>query len=165
MFPLAIAAVGMVGSIVGALLVRARGHSLHTGLHVGTWVAMGITVVGVGITTLVLFGDVVEVDNPLGLFLAVIVGLAVGYVIGWISEIFTSDRYRVVKEVARQAQTGPATVVLSGIAAGMRSAAFSVVVDRPRDPRGVLDRGAGLRGRGDLRHRHRRHRRAGDAGR
>ncbi len=127
-FPLTIAAVGMVGSIVGALMVRARGHSLHTGLHVGTWVAMGITVVGVAVSTLVLFGDVIDIENPLGLFLAVVVGLAVGYVIGWISEIFTSDRYRVVKEIARQAQTGPATVVLSGISAGMRSAAFSVVV-------------------------------------
>ncbi|MEA2058865.1 MAG: sodium/proton-translocating pyrophosphatase, partial [Actinomycetota bacterium] len=41
---------------------------------------------------------------------------------------FTSDHYKIVKEIARQAQTGPATVILSGISDGMRSAAFSVVV-------------------------------------
>jgi len=41
---------------------------------------------------------------------------------------FTSDEYKVVKEVARQAQTGPATVILSGISEGMKSSAFSVIV-------------------------------------
>ncbi|MCZ6568437.1 MAG: sodium/proton-translocating pyrophosphatase, partial [Actinobacteria bacterium] len=60
--------------------------------------------------------------------ISVVTGLAVGWLIGQISEFFTSDRYRIVKEVARQAQTGPATVVLTGIAEGMRSAAFSVIV-------------------------------------
>ena len=127
-YPLVIAAVGMAGSIVGALLVRPRGHSPAAALHLGTWVAMGITVVGVGALTLVLFADTPDIDRPLGLFLAVVVGLVVGYLIGWISEVFTSDHYRIVKEVARQAQTGPATVVLSGVSEGMRSAAFSVVV-------------------------------------
>ena len=128
-FPLLIAAVGMGGSIVGALLVRPRGHSPAPALHVGTWVAMGITVVGVAALTPVLFAETRrDRQRPLGLFLAVLVGLVVGYLIGWISEVFTSDHYRIVKEVARQAQTGPATVVLSGISEGMRSAAFSVVV-------------------------------------
>jgi K(+)-stimulated pyrophosphate-energized sodium pump len=127
-FPLLIAAVGMGGSIVGALLVRPRGHSPASALHVGTWVAMGITVVGVAALTPVLFAETPDIERPLGLFLAVLVGLVVGYLIGWISEVFTSDHYRIVKEVARQAQTGPATVVLSGISEGMRSAAFSVVV-------------------------------------
>ena len=48
--------------------------------------------------------------------------------VGKISEIFTSDHYRTVKEIARQSETGPATVVLAGVAEGMRSAAFSVIV-------------------------------------
>ena len=84
--------------------------------------------VGVAALTPVLFAETPDIERPLGLFLAVLVGLVVGYLIGWISEVFTSDHYRIVKEVARQAQTGPATVVLSGISEGMRSAAFSVVV-------------------------------------
>ncbi|MDQ3782129.1 MAG: sodium-translocating pyrophosphatase [Actinomycetota bacterium] len=128
LYPLMIAAVGMVGSIIGALLVRPRGPGLAAALHLGTWVAMGVTVVGVAALTPVMLGDVTGIDNPWGLFLAVAAGLVVGYLIGRISEIFTSDSHRVVKEVARQAQTGPATFVLSGIAEGMRSAAFSVVV-------------------------------------
>ena len=68
------------------------------------------------------------VDNTWGLVVAVVVGLLVGWLIGQISEWFTSDHHRVVKEIARQSQTGPATVALEGIAEGMRSAAFSVIV-------------------------------------
>ena len=60
--------------------------------------------------------------------MAVFVGLVVGLFVGRISEWFTSDHFKAVKEIARQAQTGPATVIISGIAEGMRSAAFSVIV-------------------------------------
>ena len=65
---------------------------------------------------------------PSGLFLAVVVGLVVGLAIGQISEWFTSDHFKVVKEVARNSQTGAATVLISGIAEGMRSSAYSVVL-------------------------------------
>ena len=74
-----------------------------------------------------IFGSIDDV-NPLGLFIAVVIGLLVGFVIGKISEIYTSDHYKTVKEIARQAQTGPATVILAGIAEGKRSAAYSVIV-------------------------------------
>ena len=67
-------------------------------------------------------------DNPIGLFISVIIGLLVGIIVGQISEWFTSDHYSIVKNIADQAKTGPATVVLSGISEGMRSAAFSVIV-------------------------------------
>ena len=127
-YPLMIATLGMGGSIIGSFFVRPGGGSLAAALHRGTWAAMGITVVGVVIFTPILFKDVAGVDNAWGLVVSVVVGVAVGWLIGQISEWFTSDRYRIVKEVARQAQTGPATVALSGIAEGMRSAAFSVIV-------------------------------------
>ncbi|HSG78613.1 MAG TPA: sodium-translocating pyrophosphatase [Acidimicrobiia bacterium] len=127
-FPLAVAAIGMIASIIGSFLVRPTGGNLAAALHKGTYGAAAITVAGVLGLTFWLFGGVDGVDNPIGLFLAVIIGLAVGLLIGQISEIFTSDHFRPVKEIARQAETGPATVVLAGIADGMRSAAFSVIV-------------------------------------
>ena len=127
-FPLMIATVGMGGSIVGSFFVKPGRGSLASALHRGTWVAMGITVVGVVLLTPALFGDVSGVDNAWGLVASVVIGLAIGWITGQISEWFTSDRYKVVKEVARQAQTGPATVALAGISEGMRSAAFSVIV-------------------------------------
>ena len=127
-YPLLIATLGMGASIIGSFFVKPGKGSLASALHKGTWVAMGITVAGVAILTPLFFNDVGGVDNAWGLFISVVIGLLVGWLIGQISEFFTSDRYRIVKEVARQAQTGPATVALSGIAEGMRSAAFSVVV-------------------------------------
>jgi K(+)-stimulated pyrophosphate-energized sodium pump len=126
-FPLAIAAVGMGASIIGSFLVRPTGRSLAAALHRGTYTAAILTTLGALGLAFLLFGDIDGVDNPLGLWLAVVFGLVVGLLIGQLSEWFTSDHHKPVKEIARQAQTGPATVVLAGIADGMRSAAFSVV--------------------------------------
>ncbi len=127
-YPLAIAAIGMLASLIGSFLVRPGKASLGATLERGTWVAAGLTILGVAILTPALFNDVEGVKNPWGFFGAVLVGLMVGVVIGRISMWFTSDQYKVVKEVARQAQTGAATVILSGVSEGMKSAAYSVIV-------------------------------------
>jgi K(+)-stimulated pyrophosphate-energized sodium pump len=127
-YPLAIAAVGMGASIIGSFLVRPTGGNLAAALHRGTNAAMVLAAIGTLIITFLLFDGEAGVENWLGLFLAVLIGLVVGYLIGKLSEYFTSDQYRIVKEIAQQAETGPATVVLAGIAEGKRSAAFSVVV-------------------------------------
>jgi len=128
MYPLLIAAVGMGASVIGSFFVRPGKGSLATALHKGTWVAAGLTVVTVAILTPVMFSGLDGVENVWGLFASVVTGLVVGLAIGQISEVFTSDHYRVVKQIADQAETGPATVALAGIAEGMRSAAFSVIV-------------------------------------
>jgi K(+)-stimulated pyrophosphate-energized sodium pump len=127
-YPLMIASVGMLASIIGSLLVRPGKASLAATLERGTWLAAALTVIGAAVITPLMFKDVEGIDNPWGFFLAVVVGLIVGVVIGRISMWFTSDEYKVVKEVARQAQTGPATVILSGISEGMKSSAYSVIV-------------------------------------
>ena len=125
-FPLAVAALGMFASIIGSFLVRAKDEShLAAALHRGTNFAMIVTGAGVAGIAYWVFGDLV--DNWAGVWIAVVAGLAVGWFVGKISEWFTSDHYKTVKEIARQSQTGPATVIISGIAEGMRSAAFSVI--------------------------------------
>ena len=126
-YPLAVAAIGMLSAIIGSFFVRVGDGKLASALHRGNNVAAGLTAVGVLIVTLVIFDSGSGVRNPLGVFLAVLAGLAVGLAVGKLSEIFTSDHYRTVKEIARQSETGPATVVLAGVAEGMRSAAFSVI--------------------------------------
>ena len=128
LYPLMIASLGMGASIIGSFLVRPKGDKLAAALHRGTYGAALITVAATAALTPVMFDGVAGVDNEWGLFLAVVIGLGVGILIGQISEWFTSDHYRIVKDIARQSQTGPATVALSGISEGMRSAAFSVVV-------------------------------------
>ena len=127
-YPLMIASIGMGASIIGSFFVQPRGSDLARALHMGTWVAAGLTVVGVAIMTPLMFADVEGVERAgWGLFGSVVIGLGVGLLIGKISEWYTSDHHKTVKDIAKQAETGPATVVLAGVSEGMRSAAFSVV--------------------------------------
>ncbi len=127
-YPLMIASIGMGASILGSFLVKPKGDDLAKALHTGTWAAAGLTVIGVAILTPLMFDADSGVDNAWGFFIAVIVGLVIGIIVGKISEWYTSDHYKTVKEIARQSETGPATVVLAGIAEGKKSAAYSVIV-------------------------------------
>ena len=126
LFPLAVGTIGMGASILSSFLVVPKEGKLAQALHRGTYSAALLTVVGVYFLSDFMFADYAE--NPIGLFFSVIIGLGVGLLVGQISEWFTSDHYSIVKNIADQAKTGPATLVLSGISEGMRSAAFSVVV-------------------------------------
>ncbi len=132
LFPLAIAAVGMVASIIGAFFVKSSGstsvHELSKALHRGTNVAAAITVLGVVILALVMFDGSEVIESWWGLPVSVIGGLFVGYAIGKVAEIWTSDQYGPVKKIAAQTETGPATTILGGISAGMVSVAASVVL-------------------------------------
>ena len=131
-FPLAVAAVGMVASIIGAFFVRAgdslESKDLSKALHRGTNVAMAITVVGVVGLGYIFFNGLDLVDNWWGLSVSVIGGLLVGFGIGKVAEIWTSDEYAQVKKIAKQSETGPATTVLSGVSVGMMSVGASVIL-------------------------------------
>jgi K(+)-stimulated pyrophosphate-energized sodium pump len=128
MFPLAVGAIGMFASIIGSFLVKAKdADHLAAALHRGTNFSLITTALAVLGLVFWVFGDA-GLDNPVGLWISVVVGIVVGYLVGKISEWYTSDEFKTVKEVARQAETGPATVIIAGVAEGMRSAAFSVAV-------------------------------------
>ena len=131
MFPMAIAFVGMVASIIGSFLVKGGdstdSRALSRALHRSTNVAMGLTVVATVGVAYWMFGDD-RYDAPYGLAISVIGGLLVGWALGKTAEYYTSDHYGPVKRIAAQAETGPATTVLSGISAGMASVASSVVL-------------------------------------
>ncbi len=126
-FPLAVGALGMFASIVGSFLVKPKDkNDLAAALHRGTNSAMVLAAIATLALAYWIFGDVS--DNPIGIWIAVVVGLLVGFVIGKLSEIYTSDHYKTVKNIAAQAETGPATVIIAGVASGKLSAAYSVVV-------------------------------------
>jgi K(+)-stimulated pyrophosphate-energized sodium pump len=131
-FPLAVAAVGMVASIIGAFFVRAgdslESKDLSKALHRGTNVAMAITLVGVIALGYIFFNGLEIVDQWWGLSVSVIGGLLVGFGIGKVAEIWTSDEYKQVKKIAQQSETGPATTVLSGVSVGMMSVGASVIL-------------------------------------
>ena len=129
LFPLLIGALGMFASIAGSFLVRGRaGKSLSSQLHFGTNVAMVVTAAAGVAGAVWLFGDVAEVANPIWLGMPIVLGLAAGYLIGFASEYYTSDHYAPVKKLAKQAETGPATVIIAGVAEGMISTVASVAL-------------------------------------
>ncbi len=132
MFPMAIAFVGMIASIIGSFLVKGGdstdSKALSRALHMGTNVAMGITIVATIGISFWLFGDSDAFDNPIGLAISVIGGLVVGWALGKTAEYYTSDHFGPVQKIAAQTETGPATTILAGISAGMVSVASSVVL-------------------------------------
>ncbi len=130
-FPMAIAFAGMIASIIGSFLVRGGESTdskhLSRALHMGTNVAMGITVVATVGIAYWLFDDPMF-DKPWGLAVSVIGGLIAGWGLGKCAEFYTSDHYAPVRKIARQSETGPATTILAGISGGMQSVAASVVL-------------------------------------
>jgi K(+)-stimulated pyrophosphate-energized sodium pump len=134
MFPIFVAFIGMIASIIGSFLVKGGestdSKALSKALHLGTNVAMGITIVGVAAGAFVIFGDedIFPAGKPWGLAVSVIGGLIVGWALGKTAEYYTSDHFNPVKTIAQQAETGPATTVLKGISIGMVSVAASVIL-------------------------------------
>ena len=132
LFPMAVAFVGMVASIIGSFTVRGGAStdvkSLARQLHTGTYVAMGLTVLGTFAAGRAIFSDAELWENWYGLPVSVIGGLVAGWAIGKVAEFWTSDHYPAVRRIAAQSETGPATTVLSGLSAGMLSVAASVVL-------------------------------------
>ena len=124
--PMLIAAVGVVLSIMGIFFVRTKeGSNMKQLLG-----ALGKGVNGSSILiALATFGILyaLGIENWLGLSFSVISGLVAGVIIGQSTEYFTSHSYKPTKRIAESGQTGPATVIISGIGTGMISTAIPVL--------------------------------------
>lgn len=120
-FPLVLAALGILSSIIGTFFVRGKENANpHTALKTGTYVASGLVVVGSIVLSGYFFGNYKAAFS-------IIAGLVVGLLIGIITEIYTSGDYKSVKKIAEQSETGAATTVISGLAVGMMSTAFPII--------------------------------------
>ena len=121
-FPMVIAACGILASIIATFFVRGKdGSNPHKALKMGSYVS----------ALLVVVASIVLSKNMLGscdYAWAIIAGLAVGLVIGIITEVYTSGDYKSVKKIAHQSETGSATTIISGIAVGMMSTWIPVVL-------------------------------------
>ncbi len=129
MLPLMVAAIGIVGSIIGAFFVKANDeHALHSALFRGLIVASAVVVAGMGAICFggfVTFPETVAAPN---LFYAVVAGLVVGVIIGKITEYYTGSGTGPVKNIAKQSETGPATNIIHGLATGMESVALPLIM-------------------------------------
>ena len=124
--PMIIASIGIFLSIIGIYAVRTKEGatmrqlmgSLNFGIN-GS--AIGIAVLAIPVLMYL------DLPNKWQIWGAIVTGLLAGIIIGKVTEVFTSHDYKPTKNIARQAETGPATVIIEGIAVGMESTAIPVI--------------------------------------
>ena len=121
-FPMVIAACGILASVIATFFVRGKdGSNPHKALKMGSYVSALLVVVASIVLSKTMLGSY---DSAW----AIIAGLAVGLVIGIITEVYTSGDYKSVKKIAHHSETGSATTIISGIAVGMMSTWIPVVL-------------------------------------
>ena len=122
--PMLVAAIGIILSIIGIFMVRTKESATQKTLLNALLFGTG----GSSILILIAVAILAHVGwISWGIFGAVAVGLAAGVIIGQGTEYFTSDEYKPTKGIASQAQQGPATTIIDGIAIGMYSTWIPVV--------------------------------------
>ena len=115
-------AIGIIASIIGVVVVKSvKNGDPHKILNIGTYLASAILL----IAALVLC---MGIDGGMKLFAAIASGIVAGVAIGFITEVYTSDKYKSVKYIAEQSETGAATTILSGFSVGLKSTAFPIIL-------------------------------------
>ena len=121
-FPLVLAAAGILASIIGCFFVKGdEKANPHKALKMGSYVSSAIVVVASLVLGKMFFGGFAQA-------IAIIAGLIVGLVIGIVTEVYTSGDYNSVKKIAQQSETGAATTIISGLAVGMMSTAVPILL-------------------------------------
>lgn len=121
-FPLVIAACGILASVIATFFVRGKeGSNPHKALKMGSYVSALLVVIAAIILSKVMLGSY-------GPAIAIVAGLVVGLVIGIVTEVYTSGDYKFVKKIAQQSETGSATTIISGTAVGMMSTWVPVIL-------------------------------------
>ncbi len=122
--PMIVAGIGIILSIVGIFMVRTKESATQKNLLNALLLGTG------GSSVLILVAMAIMASTGMvswGIFGAVVAGLAAGVIIGQGTEYFTSDEYKPTKGIAGQAQQGPATTIIDGMATGMYSTWIPVV--------------------------------------
>jgi K(+)-stimulated pyrophosphate-energized sodium pump len=124
--PMLIAAVGIIASIIGTFFVSTKEgadqKSLLGSLRRGTYASAILSAIG---SAILIFTLLPEKSN---VFWAVISGLLAGVLIGFFTEYYTSDSYKPTRKLAASSETGSATIIIDGIALGMKSTAIPVII-------------------------------------
>lgn len=125
MAPMLVAALGIILSIIGIFLVQTREGATQKDLLASLSRGINMSSILIIAASFFLF-KLLGLPNAMGLWGAMVVGLITGIVIGKSTEYYTSHSYRPTQQIALSAQTGPATVIISGLGIGMVSTAIPV---------------------------------------
>ncbi|MGI8939497.1 MAG: sodium-translocating pyrophosphatase [Iamia sp.] len=131
-FPVAVMAIGLVASIVGLALAKARpgeDDALKI-INRGIGIAQGIAILGAAVLAFLYVGnpDGSTISQPgARMFGAIVVGVALGFAASKITAYYTSTTTKPVQDIAKASRTGPATTVLEGISSGLESAVWGLV--------------------------------------
>ncbi len=124
--PMAIASLGVFASLIGSFLVSTKDDKASQKVLLGA-LRRGVysaTLLILGLAAVVVFNALGK--ENMGVFWALAVGLIAGNVIGFFTEYYTSDNYKPTQKLAGQAETGAATLIIGGLALGMKSTWVSV---------------------------------------
>jgi K(+)-stimulated pyrophosphate-energized sodium pump len=124
--PLVFAGFGLLCSIIGGFLVRTEEKTEQRALLKAFRIGIYSATILVAIISLILVLGILGKEY-IGIWVAILVGLIAGNVIGFVTEYYTSDNYGPTKRLSEQANTGPATVIIGGISLGMLSTAIPVL--------------------------------------
>ena len=121
-YPLALSGLGIIASVLGTFFVRGgKNADPMKALKMGSYTSAILVAAGSVALSFVCFGSV-------NTSLAIICGLIVGLAIGFFTEVYTSDKYRFVKIIAKQSTTGSATNIICGLSTGMLSTCVSIIL-------------------------------------
>jgi len=125
--PMIIAAVGIILSILGIFMVKAKEGASQKQLLNALGRGVNISSIGIAFFSYFIL-KYLAIPNFLGVWGAMMAGLAGGIGIGKITEYYTSSGYAPTRNIAESTKTGPATVIISGIGTGMISTAVPVLI-------------------------------------
>jgi len=125
--PMVIAAVGIVLSILGIFLVKAKEGATQKQLLSALGRGVNVSSVFIAIFSFFIL-KYLDIPNAVGIWGSMMAGLVGGIGIGKITEYYTSSGYKPTQTIAAATQTGPATVIINGIGVGMISTAIPVLI-------------------------------------
>ncbi|HOS43408.1 MAG TPA: sodium-translocating pyrophosphatase, partial [Armatimonadota bacterium] len=144
-YALLVRAVGVVASIIGVLAVQGKDDPKMNPMHpinTGQYVSIAIAALGFAVVSYLVFNPATLGTPPAGAnpqlaalvehfwflaFVATAIGIVLTFVIAKLTEYFTADDKKPVTEIASAAKTGPATLILSGLAEGLESSVWGIV--------------------------------------
>jgi K(+)-stimulated pyrophosphate-energized sodium pump len=126
LLPLLVAALGIIASVIGSFFVRSsknESSAIHKAFNAGTFASLILTAIATYFLVISLLGPLY-----IGVFIAAIAGLVGGFLIGLVTEFYTSYDRSPTQRIIKSTETGAATDIITGLAVGFESTVFPVLI-------------------------------------